>query len=181
MTKKLEELGIQWALRRAATLRCTGMFIVHDSFWNVQAALGAGELVWARAEIGRHKLEAAAALAPLVILRSGELVFDPSTPPPGRNLTGEMNQLLEDACLKNNQNESDALDRLLTRASKVEVDEQLYQIYEQLGPPESRPIAALLRQGLTPKEVIARSEFSPMEIERTVRDLVRRRVLRLSP
>ena len=91
-----------------------------------------------------------------------------------------LGQLIEEAARKNNANEAEALDRLLTRATRVEVDEQLYPLYEQLGPPESRPIAALLRDGLTPKEVIARSDKSPMEVERTLRDLVRRRVLRLS-
>jgi CheY-like chemotaxis protein len=177
---KLEELGVQWALRHAAILRCTGTFLVHDAFWNVQMSLAAGELVWARAEIGKHQLEGLAALPPMVVLRSGELVFDPAILPPARNVGGDLAQLLEAAALKNNQSESEALDRLLTRAMRVEIDEQLYQIYEQLGPPESRPIAALLRQGLTPKDVIAKSEHSPMEIERTVRDLVRRRVLKLS-
>jgi hypothetical protein len=38
----------------------------------------------------------------------------------------------------------------------------------------------MVREGLTPKEVMARSDRSPTEIEDTVRDLVRRRVLLLS-
>jgi DNA-binding response OmpR family regulator len=178
---KLEELGIQWALRRANAVHATGMFVIRDAFWAIQAAVAGGELVWAHAEIGRHQLDGEMALPPLVVLRSGELVFDPTAMAPSRNIAGDLNQLLEAAALKNNQNESDALDRLLTRATRVEVDEQLYQLYEQLGPPECRDIAALIRQGLTPKEVIAKSERSPMDVERTVRDLVRRRVLRLSP
>ncbi|MBI5544960.1 MAG: response regulator [Deltaproteobacteria bacterium] len=178
---KLEELGIQWALRRAAAVQATGMIVVRDAFWSIQAAMGAGALVWAQARIGRHQLDGEAALPPLVVLRAGELLFDPAAAPPAANVTGDLHELLEAAALKNNQNEAEALDRLLTRATHVEIDEQLYLLYEQLGPPESRQIAALIRQGLTPKEVIATSEFSPMDIEQTVRDLVRRRVLRLSP
>lgn len=178
---KLEELGVQWTLRRAAGIRAHGLISVRDAFWHAQVCLAGGELVWAHAEIGQHRLDGEAALPPLVVLRAGELLFDPLAQTPTRNLQGNLDQLLEAAALRNNQNEADALDRLLTRATRVEVDEHLYQLYEQLGPPQSRDIAVLLRQGLTPKEVIARSERSPTEIEQTVRDLVRRRVLRLSP
>ncbi|HEY3449332.1 MAG TPA: response regulator [Myxococcales bacterium] len=178
---KLEDLGIQWTLRRAAAVRASGTFSIRDAFWQIQAGVAAGDLIWVHGEIGRHKLDGETALQPLVVLRQGELVFDPAALPPARNLTGDLTQLLENAALKNNQNESDALDRLLTRATRVEVDEQLYLLYEQLGPPEARPIAALIRAGKTPKEVIAQGQQSPMEIEQVVRDLVRRRVLKLSP
>lgn len=178
---KLEELGIQWTLRKAEAIRASGTLSVRDPFWQIQAGVAAGDLIWVHAEIGRHQLEGDAALQPMVVLRTGELIFDPAALPPARNITGALDQLLDAAALKNNQNESEALDRLLTRATRVEVDEQLYLLYEQLGPPESRPIAALIRGGKTPKEVIAGAEQSPMEVEQVVRDLVRRRVLKLSP
>ncbi len=180
VSANLAELGPQWALRKLAEAKVTGLLRAKDAFWNVRLGIGAGELVYARAEIGRHQLEGVAALAPLVVLRAGELLFDPAAAIPGRNIQGALEPLLEDAALRNNRNESEALDKLLTRATRVEVDEQLYQLYEQLGPPGCREIAAQFRQGLTPKEVIAKSDRSPMEIEETVRDLVRRRVLRLS-
>lgn len=181
VASKLEDLGIQWALRRCNALRATGTVLVRDAFWSIQAGIAAGDLIWVHAEIGRHALEGEAAVQPLVVMRQGELVFDPASLPPARNVSGDLGQVLENAALKNNQNESDALDRLLIRATRIEVDDQLYQLYEQLGPPESRPIAALIKAGMTPKEAIARSEFSPTEVEQVVRDLVRRRVLRLSP
>jgi len=178
---KLEDLGVQWVLRRSREVRATGTLGVRDAFWKIRACLAAGELVWIRAEIGQHTLEGEAGLQPLVVLRTGELVFDPAIQPAARNITGDLAQLLESAAVKNNQTESDALDRLLTRATRVEVDEHLYQLYEQLGSPESRPIAALIRQGKTPKDILAQTDLSPTDIEQVVRDLVRRRVLRLSP
>lgn len=180
VSAKIAELGPQWTLRKVAAAKVTGLLRAKDAFWNVRLGIDAGELVYAHAEIGRHQLEGLAALAPLVVLRAGEILFDPTAAIPGRNVQGALEPLLEDAALRNNRNESEALDKLLTRATRVEVDEQLYQLYEQLGPPGCREIAALVRQGLTPKEVIAKSDRSPTEIEETVRDLVRRRVLRLS-
>ena len=178
---KLEDLGIQWSLRRAQAIHASGTFTIRDPFWQIQVGVAAGELVWVHAAIGRHQLEGETALQPVVVLRTGELVFDPAAQPPERNIGGDLTQLLENAALKNNHNESNALDRLLTRATRVEVDEQLYLLYEQLGPPEARPIAELIRQGKTPKQVIAKGEQNPMEVEQVVRDLVRRRVLKLSP
>jgi len=180
VSARIAELGPQWTLRKVAASKATGVLLARDAFWTVRLGVEGGELTYAHSEIGRHKLDGVAALPPLVVLRSGELLFDPSATPPQPNVQGALPQLLEEAALRNNRNEADALDKLLTRATRVEVDEQLYQLYEQLGPPASREIAALMRQGLTPKEVIARSDRSPTEIEETVRDLVRRRVLRLS-
>ncbi len=180
VSARIAELGPQWTLRKAATAKATGVLLARDAFWTVRLGIEGGALIYAHAEIGRHKLDGVAALPPLVVLRSGELLFDPSATLPSPNVQGALPELLEEAALRNNRTEAEALDKLLTRATRVEVDEQLFQLYEQLGPPGSREIAALMRQGLTPKEVIARSDRSPTEIEETVRDLVRRRVLRLS-
>jgi DNA-binding response OmpR family regulator len=177
---KIGEVGVQWALRKLGVMGASGLLQARDAFWNVQLAVSRGELVWARSELGNHLLEGAAALPPALVLRQGELLFDPNVAPPGSNVQGELGKLLDEAAAHNNQNESEALDRLLVGAKRVEIDEQLYQLYEQLGPPSCRDIAAMVREGLTPKEVMARSDRSPTEIEDTVRDLVRRRVLLLS-
>ena len=95
-------------------------------------------------------------------------------------MDGLVGELLEQAAEQNNRAEAQALDRLLTKAQRVEVDDPLYALYEQLGPPDSRAIAAMVKQGMTPREILSSSERSPSEIEETLRDLVRRRVLRLN-
>ncbi len=176
---KLGELGVQWALHKMSANRRGGLVLFKDPFWSVTLGLVGGELVYAHAEIGQHKLDGAAALPPLVALRSGELLYLPTGVPPSRNLEGALSALLEDAALKNNQGEAEALDRLLTQAKAVVVDEQLYLLYEQLGPPDAREVAALVRQGLTPREVVSKANKSPLEVEDTLRDLVRRRVIKL--
>jgi hypothetical protein len=62
----------------------------------------------------------------------------------------------------------------------VEVDEQLYTLYEQL--PRPRPgHRSMIRSGKTPKEVMAEGQQSPMAIDQVGARLVRRRVLKLSP
>ena len=180
ITSKVEAVGVQWAMRAIARTGSSGMLHLKDPFWKIAVGVAGDQIDFAYAELGSHKMEGINALGPLVVVRAGELLFDPAGTPPRSNLRGGVLSLLEDAALKNNKNESEALDRLLTSAKKVEVDEQLYQLYEQLGPPSSRDIAALVRQGLTPREVIARADRSPTDVEETVRDLVRRRVLRLS-
>ncbi len=179
-TAKVQDLGIQWALRTVADQRATGTVLVTDSFWKIRVDFAAGTPTAAFAEISNHQVEGDAALPPLVVMRSGDVLFEPAAPPSGQNLKGELRQLLEAAAQRNNANEAAALDKLLTSADKIEVDESLFQIYEQLGPPSSREIARLVRQGMTPREVIATSDRSPMDIEETMRDLVRRRVVRLS-
>ena len=156
----------------------TGAVQLRDAFWTCYLGIDEGQLCFARAEIGQHVLEGPGALPPITSLRSGELLYVPKKVPE-RNLEGALEQLIEEAALKNNANEAAALDRLLTQATKVEIDAELYQLYEQLGPPASRDIARLVRQGLTPREVIAHSSKSPTEVEETIRDLFRRKVVRL--
>ncbi|MGI5861837.1 MAG: response regulator [Myxococcales bacterium] len=175
---KIEELGVQWALRKMGAAGVTGAVQLRDPFWTCYLGLDEGQLHFARATIGQHVLEGPAALPPITSLRAGELLYVPKKVPES-NLEGALGKLIEEAALKNNANEAAALDRLLTQATKVEVDEELYQLYEQLGPPASRDIARLVRQGLTPREVIASSSKSPTEVEETIRDLFRRKVVRL--
>lgn len=181
VTGKIEEIGVQWTLRNAANAKASGTICFRDAFGVVWVALNEGELVWARAETGREQVDGAQALTAMVALRSGEMLFTPAEASSPRNLTGDAVALIEDAALKNNETEAAAVEQLLVRAKQVEVDPPLFRLYEQLGPPESREIAELVRQGLPPREVLARLDRSPMEIEATIRDLVRRRVLRLSP
>lgn len=183
-TANVHEIGVQWALRTVADQRATGSVLVSDAFWKIRIDFDAGAPIAAFSEIATHHMEGEAALAPLVVLRSGEIRFEPATHGSRgartRNLSGDLSQLLDESARRNNAAEMAALDRLLTNAEAVEVDDGLFQIYEQLGPPSSLEIARMVRQGMTPREVIANSEMSPMDIEETMRDLVRRRVIRLS-
>jgi CheY-like chemotaxis protein len=176
---KIEEVGTQWALRLMSSLGLTGAVQLRDAFWTIFLGLKAGQICFARAQIGQHLLEGPKALPPLVVLRSGQLLYAPGADA-GQNMSGSLVELLEEAAVHNNQSEAVALDQLLTQATTVEIDEELYKLYEQLGPPASRETAALVRQGMTPREVIAHASLSPTEIEETLRDLFRRRVLRLS-
>lgn len=180
ISSKIEEVGVQWAVRAAARSGVSGMLHLKDPFWRISLAIADGQLTFATSELGTHRLTGEAALPPLVVLRTGELLFEPHGAPPEENLRGHAVDLLEAAALRNNQNEDKALERLLVSARRVEVDEDLYQLYAQLGPQATREIAALFHEGLTPREVIARGERSPTDVEDTLRDLVRRGVLRLT-
>lgn len=177
---KIGELGIQWSLRQVAALRCSGTVQVRDAFWSAFGGLREGRLVCAAAQIGGHALTGPAALAALVALRSGDFFHDPAGPVPEENLEGPLADLLEAAARQNNRSEAAALDKLMTLATKVEVDGQLFELYERLCSSRSREVATMVRQGLTPREVISRCESSPLEVEDTLRDLVRRRVLRIN-
>jgi DNA-binding response OmpR family regulator len=177
---RIQDVGLQWTLRRLASLQASGVIQARDPFWTLQLGFDAGQLVHAAAASGADRLEGAAALASLVVMRVGDLLFDPRAGLPSRNFFGPANALLEDTAVRTNDAEAAALDQLLAQATNVEIDEPLYQLYEQWGPPSTRDIAALVRQGLPPREVIARSDRSPLDVEDTLRDLVRRRVIRLT-
>ncbi len=178
-TARVEEVGVQWTLRRMALARSDGMLEAHDSFWTVKVSLKQGQIISAHASIGSTTLTGEAALAPLIALSSGELEYFPDALPGPIELAGETRALLHEAAVALNATEEDALNTLMAQATAVEIDDKLYQLYEQLGPPNSKEIAVLVRQGLTPREVVAKMSDHPLEVERSLRDLLRRRVLRL--
>ena len=68
------------------------------------------------------------------------------------------------------------------RARALDVNEDLYRLFITVGPPAWQPMVRMLcEQKLTPAEVIARLQVTPMEVAAVVRELLRRGVASLQP
>jgi DNA-binding MarR family transcriptional regulator len=66
----------------------------------------------------------------------------------------------------------------LARARSLSVNDELYRLFLNVGPPAWQPMVRMLcEQKLTPAEVIARLGVTPMEVAAVVKELLRRGVV----
>lgn len=175
----LDELGVQTCLRTAATERVTGLLEARDEFASYELVFSEGRPRHATAQAGRHHAQGERAFVAFVAARTsaGHFTPGPSFVPP--SLEGSLEENLARALTTVNLNERQAQDATLLSASGVEVDPQLYEVYAQVGPQEWLETARLIcEEKLAPREVIARVDRSPIEVEETIRDLLRRGVVR---
>ena len=80
-----------------------------------------------------------------------------------------------------NGNEQKLREGLLVNANQIAVNSDLYGVYTKVGPKQWLEVARLIcEEKLAPREVIARSDASPIDVEETMKDLLRRGVVSLS-
>jgi hypothetical protein len=91
-----------------------------------------------------------------------------------------MDALIDRAVVTLNEKDRRAREGLLVKARTLVVDQALYSLYAQVGPRQWLETARLICEDhLSPAEVIARSNASPIDVEETLKDLIRRGVVTL--
>lgn len=177
---RIEQLGVRWLLGELAAARRTGTVALADSLGVYNLALHEGVATFVGAQQGQKRVAGLDALGMLVQLRAGDVQFLPNQTPTAQNLEpAHLKQLLEKIAATANQVEADALEGMLVRASAVEVDGGVFSLYERFCPPFGREVARFIRQGKTPKQILAESNLNPIEVIETLRDMVRRQVISL--
>src|SRR5439155_12010585 len=143
-----------------------------------------GHVVGAIAQAGQHRAGGEPALIAFLASRSanGSVVFGDPGATPGAAPLGTMEALIDRAVLTLNERERRVREALLVKARRIQVDQPLYQLYTQVGPRQWLQTAKLIcEDGLPPAEVIARGDASPIDVEETLKDLLRRGVVTLEP
>ncbi|MDQ3262270.1 MAG: response regulator [Myxococcota bacterium] len=178
---ELDQVGVQWFLRELERTRFTGLMDAGDGWASYELFWQDGVPVHATAQTGAHKAEGDRAFNALIASRSPSAQLSTGETTAARSLPAGLDELLRDATYTLNENERRAKETLLVRARQVEVNHDLYALYTQVGPKQWMETArAICETRLTPGEVLAQTEASPLEVEDTIRDLVRRGVITLS-
>ncbi len=178
---ELDPVGVQWFLRELERTRFTGLMDAGDGWASYELFWQEGVAVHATAQTGAHKAEGERAFNALIASRSPSAQLSPGETTAASSLQVGLDELLSDATYTLNENERRAKETLLVQARQVEVNPDLYALYTQVGPKQWMETArAICEARLTPGEVIAQTEASPLEVEDTIRDLVRRGVVTLS-
>ncbi|HEY8210542.1 MAG TPA: response regulator [Myxococcaceae bacterium] len=182
MLLSIDAVGPQWLMQELARQGVTGQLDAKDNWATYQLSLRKGQVVSASAQAGPHRAEKEPAFIAFLASRSanGSVMFgDPGAPADAAPL-GTMNLLIGRAVATLNERERKAREALLVNAKRIWVDQPLYQLYTQVGPQQWLRTAKLIcEDGLPPAEVIARSDASPVDVEETLKDLLRRGVVAL--
>ena len=177
----LAEAGTQWTTRALTQKKATGRLEAEDGWARYAIFFHEGRLVHARAVAGQHEAQGLRALNAFLGSEKAEAAFVSGGELPAPNLSGDLEELIVQAQAVLNRNAAAAEEALLVGGQTVRVDPELYALYAQLGPKHWLEAARLFcEEQLTAREVIAKSEQSPLEVEEVLKDLVRRGVVELA-
>jgi DNA-binding response OmpR family regulator len=177
----LGQLGVQWVLRELGAAGLTGRLRAKDSWASYEVIFRNGAALHASAQTGSHQAVGERALNALVASRCTEATWTGGDFGTRQTLMLPVPNLLARATQLLNENAKKLRDGLMVNPLEIHVNPELYQVYVRNGPPQWLPAARLLcEQGLPPREVLARLNDSPIELEEVLRDLIRRGVVSLS-
>jgi DNA-binding response OmpR family regulator len=173
-------LGLAWVLRAIAAHGMTGRLRGRDSWATYEVHFRKGVGVHAQAQTGGHQAVGERALNAFVASRCAEATWTAGDSAPRQTLMLPMAQLIDRAAELLNENAEKLRDAHLVNPGAIHVNEELYRVYSQNGPKGWLETARLLcEEKLSPREVLSRLDESPVEVEETLRDLVRRGVVSL--
>jgi DNA-binding response OmpR family regulator len=173
-------LGLGWVLRALAKHGMTGRLRGRDSWASYEVHFRKGAGVHAQAQTGGHQAMGERALNAFVASRCIEATWTAGDAAPRQTLMLPMGQLLDRAAELLNENGEKLRDAQLVSPGAIHVNPDLYRVYVQNGPKSWLETARLLcEERLSPREVLSRVDESPIEVEETLRDLVRRGVVSL--
>jgi DNA-binding response OmpR family regulator len=176
-------LGPQWTLRVLSRAQFNGQLDARDSWATWRLWFDAGRLVECTALMGGTSISGDRAVASFLCSRQAEGGLSSGTPPPSEGFAGHPTEsTLQRLVPWLNDEQKRAAEGQLARARALVVNEDLYRLFITVGPPAWQPMVRMLcEQKLTPAEVIARLQVTPMEVAAVVRELLRRGVASLQP
>jgi CheY-like chemotaxis protein len=174
----LHAVGPQWFLTRLTTLKCDGVLRCKDGWSEFTLTFSSGHCVHASAVAGKYAAEGERAFNAFVASRSAVGTFSHGARTEVQNLIGTTQQLIERACATLNQNEAKLRDQKFIAGAEFEINQGLYEIFRQVGPEQWLGVAKMICEDkVSPKDIIERLDVSPIEVEETLKDLVRRGVV----
>ena len=171
-------LGLGWVLRALAAHGMTGRLRGRDSWATYEVHFRKGAGVHAQAQTGGHQAVGERALNAFVASRCAEATWTAGDTAPRQTLMLPVAQLIDRAAELLNENGQKLRDAHLVAPGAISVNADLYRVYAQNGPKGWLETARLLcEEKLSPREVLSRVDESPIDVEETLRDLVRRGVV----
>lgn len=173
-------VGPQWLLSQLASNAFTGWIEAKDTFAGYQLYFTQGRCTHAAAVAGRYTADGERAFNAMISSRNADGVVRFGQAQVPQTLSQPTREMIARACETLTGNEQRMRESLLISATTIEVNDDLYAIYRQVGPRQWLELARLIcEERVSPREVIARIDTSPIEVEETLKDLLRRGVVTL--
>jgi hypothetical protein len=173
-TSRISPLGIKYVLRHLGSHKRSAEVRVENLWHKLRAVIVDGELA-ACSDEGLVASTGLDAFYELCSLTTGELTLTPGAGS-GASL-GNLNALITAAEEKLTESERQVMDTHLVSAPMLKFNPQLLDFYTQVAPDSAQAVLAGVRQGRSPKEIIAALDMSPLEIEDILKDLARKHVI----
>lgn len=175
-------LGPQWVLKALTVAGYSGQVDARDEWATWRLWFEAGRLVQCTARMSSTVLSGDRALASFITSRRAEGGLSHGTPAPDEGFVGQSTAATLSRLVPWLSDEQKrAAESQLARARALTVNDELYRLFLTVGPPAWQPMVRMLcEQKLTPAEVIARLQVTPMEVAAVVKELLRRGVASLS-
>ncbi|MBS1153633.1 MAG: DNA-binding response regulator, LuxR family [Myxococcaceae bacterium] len=174
------QVGPQWLLAELETRHFDGRIEAKDNFAGYQLYFQGGRCVHATAVAGRYAAEGERAFNAIIGSRNAEGIVRFGAAQTPQTLHFPTREQIARACATLTENEQRMREGLLVSATEIEVNEDLYAIYGKVGPTQWLEVARLIcEERVPPREVISRIDTSPIEVEETLKDLLRRGVVTL--
>ncbi|MDP1916302.1 MAG: response regulator [Myxococcales bacterium] len=173
-------VGPQWLLLRLEESHASGRFDARDGWAVYSLFFTDGVCTHAAAQAGKFTAEGERAFNAFIATKNAEVTWTPGNGAAPQNLHLPTGVLIERACATLNENERRMRESLLVSATQVEVHPELYAVYRQVGPKQWLEAAKLICEDkMAPRDIIAKLEISPVDVEETMKDLIRRGVVML--
>ncbi|MFL5318720.1 MAG: response regulator [Myxococcaceae bacterium] len=177
----LAAVGAQWLIRELCDRNLSCRVDASDGWASYQIFIRNGRPVHATAMAGRHKADGERAFNAFIASRVTDAIVHLVDDAPATTLLLPANEQLARTAATLTENERKLREGLLVNANDIQVDPDLYAVYAQVGPKQWLETARLIcEERLPPREVIARVEASPLDVEETLKDLLRRGIVRLT-
>ena len=177
---EIGQVGPQWLLSELEARGFSGRIEAKDSFAGYTLYFQEGRCVHATAVAGRHNAEGERAFNAMIGSRNSDGIVRFGIAQSPQTLFHPTKDLIARSCATLTENETRMREGLLVAATQIEVNIDLYAIYGQVGPTQWLEVARLIcEERVSPREVISRLDTSPIEVEETLKDLLRRGVVTL--
>ncbi len=181
VTVPLSSLGARWVLQTVAACGQTCTLDATDGWTQWRFVFHLGRMMQARAKMGARSIDGKRALMTFLSNRGaeGSIAFG-GVPPTDEHPGQTLQALLAEVVAELNEEQKRLRAEALREATKLDVDQDLYRLYVQVGPEGWMPIVrALCEEQLGPREVMAKLSAAPHEVAAVLSDLMRRRVVAL--
>jgi DNA-binding response OmpR family regulator len=179
-TIQVAPIGPQWLMLRLEELHASGRLDARDGWAVYSLFFTDGVCTHAAAQAGKFTAEGERAFNAFVATKNAEVTWTPGTGAAPQNLHLPTSGLIERACATLNENERRMRESLVVSATQIDVHPELYAVYRQVGPQQWLEAARLIcEEKMAPRDIIATLEISPIDVEETMKDLIRRGVVTL--
>lgn len=174
-------LGPQWVLKALTIAGYSGQVDARDSWASWRLWFERGRLVQCTARLSTTNLVGDRALCGYLTSKQASGSLTKGLPAPDEGFAGQPTAAtLQRLVPWLNDEQKRVAEAELSRAKALVVNDELYRLFVNVGPPAWQPMVRMLCEAkLTPAEVIARLQVTPMELAAVVKELLRRGVATL--